>query len=77
MLGQMTIFTYKPPVRNTPKTPIFFFQCKFNVFSSGNGIVIMIISSAVLTAEVVIEKVLTSMHFFGSAGFQIDWIGMH
>jgi hypothetical protein len=31
----------------------------------------------VLTAEVVIEKVLTSMHFFGSVGFQVDWIGIH
>lgn len=37
----------------------------------------MTTSSAVLTAEVAIEKVLTSMHVFGSAGFQIDWIGIH
>lgn len=70
-------YTYKPPVRNTTKTPIFFFQCSFKVPNSGSGIIIITTSKPVLTADVVTEKVLTSMHFLGSAGFQIDSIGMH
>lgn len=37
----------------------------------------MTTSSAVLTAEVVTDMVFTSMHFFGSAGFQFDSIGVH
>ena len=74
---QMIAFTYKPPVRNTTKAPIFFFQCSFKVPNSGSGIIMMTTSKAVFTADVVTEKVLTSMHFLGRAGFQIACIGMH
>lgn len=76
-LSWTAVFTYKLPVRNTTNTPTFLFQCNFSVLNSGSGITIMTTSKAVLIVAVVTVNVFTSMHLFGSAGFQIDWIGIH